>query len=175
MFGRSRRQGEAARGPAPAKRHGRRAIRSAITGPDLPDPDGRVVRFELDARGALELLQEQLADELRGVRIGFATAPLPTRRPGAAQQRGRRGPRAGGDAPDWGDGLGESDQPLFYAIDRRARTIVLYRMPIQRARGLHIEDAEHRRLFTEHCVYRAVCEYLGRDPWDLFPGRFDHF
>lgn len=131
-----------------ARRHGRRAIRSSLTGPGLSDPDGRVVRFELDARAALELLQQMLPDELRGVKVGFATAPL-------------------GDA--------NSEQPLFYSIDRRRRSIVLYRMPIQRAQGLHVDDAEHRRLFVGHCVYRAVCEYLGRDPWDLLPGQFDHY
>lgn len=73
-------------------------------------------------------------------------------------------------------GIGEeSELPLFYSVDRARRTIVLYRMPIQRVRGLHVDDDEHRRYFTEHCVYRAVCEYLGRDPWELLPGRFDHY
>lgn len=133
----------------PAKRHGRRPIRSSLAGMRLPDPDGRVLRFEIAARGAIEVLRAHVGDELNGVRIGFATTPI-------------------------GPG-GDSEQPMFYAVDRRARSIVLYRMPIQRARGLHIDDAEHRRLFVEHCVYLAVCEYLGRSPWDLMPGRFDHF
>lgn len=146
MFGREKR----ARIPAPAvaRRHGRRPIRSSLTGPQLPDPDGRVLRFELAARGALEMLRQELGDELDGVRIGFSTAPMMG---------------------------GESEQPLFYSIDRANRTIVLYRMPIQRARGLHVEDAEHRRYFVGHCVHRAVCEYLGRGPWEVLPGRFDHF
>lgn len=157
MFGRSKQRGGsrgADVGPVrsgavpPAKRHGRRGPRSSVTGPQLADPDGRVTRFERDARGALHLLQHHLGDELRGVHIGFATAPT---------------------------GAGESEQPLYYAVDRAARTIVLFRMPIQRARGLHVDDAEHRRLFVEHCVYRAVCEYLGRNPWDVLPGRFDHY
>ena len=87
---------------------------------------------------------------LRGVRIGFATAPM-------------------------GQGAGTSEQPLFYSIDRADRTIVLYRMPIQRAKGLHVDDDEHRRLFIGHCVHRAVCEYLGRAPWEIASGRFDHF
>lgn len=146
MFGREKRARIAA--PAAARRHGRRPIRSSLTGAQLPDPDGRVIRFELAARGALDLLRQELGDELDGVRIGFSTAPRIE---------------------------GESEQPLFYSIDRANRTIVLYRMPIQRARGLHVEDAEHRRYFVGHCVHRAVCEYLGRDPWDVLPGRFDHF
>ena len=130
------------------RRHGRRPIRSAITGAQLPDPDGRVVRFEIAARGAIEVLQHHLGDELRGVRIGFATVPI---------------------------GRVETDEGLYYSLDRKRRTIVLYRMPIQRAQVLHVDDAEHRRLFIEHCVYRAVCDYLGRDPWDVLPGRFEHF
>lgn len=70
---------------------------------------------------------------------------------------------------------GESKFPLLYAIDRPSNTIMLFRMPIQRARGLHVNDDEHRRYFVQHCVYQAVCEYLGREPWELLPGRFDHY
>ncbi|UOQ56457.1 metallopeptidase family protein [Leucobacter allii] len=146
MFGRERRSKRVAR-PVP-RRHGRRPIRSSVTGASLPDPAGRFPRFEADARGAVEVLQSHFPDELRGVRIGFQTAP---------------------------SGAGDSRFPLLYAVDRRARSIVLFRMPIQRARGLHVNDEEHRRYFVEHCVYLAVCEYLGREPWDLLPGRFDHY
>lgn len=149
MFGRDRRSRRAAPvSAAPRRRHGRRPIRSSIVGPDLPDPGSRFLRFEIAARGAVEVLQAEFPDELRGVRIGFQTAPT---------------------------GEGESSLPLLYSVDRARRTIMLYRMPIQRARGLHVDDEEHRRYFIEHCVYLAVCEYLGREPWDLLPGRFDHF
>lgn len=147
MFGREKR----ARFDPPAvpvKRHGRRAIRSSLTGPQLPNPDARVARFEIAARAALELLRRDLGSDLDGIRIGFATAPT---------------------------GEGESEQPLFYSIDRAAHTIVMFRMPIQRAKGLHVDDEEHRRYFIAHCVHRAVCEYLGREPWEVAPGRFDHF
>lgn len=123
-------------------------MRSSMTGPDLPNLDSRVARFEIAARGALDAMRHALETQLRGVQIGFATAPH-------------------GDV--------RSEAPMYYSIDRAARTIVLYRMPIQRAQVLHVDDAEHRRLFIEHCVYRAVCEYLGRDPWELLPGRFDHY
>lgn len=149
MFGRDRRERVAPQ--ATARRHGRRPIRSSLTGPQLPNPDSRMLRFELAARGAIELLRRELGDELDGVRIGFATVPV---------------------------GLhlnGESSHPLLYSIDRATRTIVLFRMPIQRAKGLHVDDEEHRRLFIGHCVHRAVCEYLGRPPWDVLPGRFEHF
>lgn len=155
MFGRSRSGRERPSQPVPVRgsaagrhRHGRRPIRSSLTGPSLPDPDARVVRFEIEARAALEVLQAAFPDELRGVRFAYATAP---------------------------SGQGDSEHPQFYAIDRRARSIVLFRMPIQRARGLHIDDEEHRALFVGRCVYLAVCEYLGQDPWDLLPGRFEHF
>ena len=129
-------------------RHGRRPIRSSLTGAGLPNPESRVTRFEADARAAVEYLQRELPQELHGVQIGFMTAPTE---------------RA------------VSEQPQYYSIDRAARTIMLFRMPIQRADVLHVDDAEHRRFFIEHCVYLAVCEYLGREPWDLLPGRFDHY
>lgn len=111
-----------------------------------------MTRFELAARGALELLRHELGTDLDGVRIGFATAPLP-------------GPHS----------RTESQHPLYYSIDRAERTILFYRMPIQRAKGLHVDDEEHRRYFIGHCVHRAVCEYLGREPWEVAPGRFEHF
>lgn len=136
------------RRPGTAKRHGRRPIRSSLTGPALPNPGSRVARFESDARGAVQYLQRQFPAELHDVEIGFQTVPT---------------------------GLGESQNPMLYSVDRTMRTIMLFRMPIQRARGLHVDDEEHRRYFVEHCVYLAVCEYLGREPWDLLPGRFDHY
>lgn len=131
-----------------SRRHGRRPIRSALVGPGLPNPSGRIARFEADARGAVELLQAHFPEELDGVRIGFQTAPT---------------------------GEGDGGNPLLYTVDRSTRSIMLFRVPIQRAKGLHVDDDEHRRYFVEHCVYLAVCEYLGREPWDLLPGRFDHY
>lgn len=116
------------------------------------DPGNRVTKFERWARAVVDYLQAEFSDELQNVQIGFQTAPYPEVR-----------------------GTDESQMPLFYNVNRAERTIVLYRMPIQRARGLHVDDEEHRRYFVEHCVYRAVCEYLGREPWELLPGRFEHF
>ena len=133
---------------AVARRHGRRPNRSSVTGHGLPNPDSRVRKFEAFARGAVELLQAHFPEELRSVQIGFQTAPT---------------------------GTGDGNNPLLYSIDREAQTIMLFRVPIQRARGLHVEDDEHRRYYVEHCVHLAVCEYLGREPWEVLPGRFDHF
>lgn len=135
-----------------AGRHGRRAIRSSLTGPQLPNPDTRTLRFELAARAAIEVLRAHLGSDLEGVNIGFVTVPNP--RPKRTAQ---------------------SEQPMYYSIDRAKRTILLHRMPIQRAKVLHVNDEFHRHLFIEHCVHRAVCEYLGRSPWEIMPGRFDHF
>ncbi len=122
-----------------------------MTGPFLPNPDGRLTRFELAARAAVQVLRADLPDELRGVRIGFSSAPSDDRK-----------------AP-------QSDRPMLYSVDRRSRTIMLYRIPIQRAKGLHVDDEEHRALFVGRCVYLAVCELLGENPWDLLPGRFEHY
>lgn len=122
-----------------------------MTGPALPDPDTRALRFELAARGAIEVLRYHLGHELDEVHIAFSTAPMPS--------------ASAGDDPS----------ALYYSIDRPSRSILLHRMPIQRANVLHVDDAEHRRLFIEHCVYQAVCAYLGRNPWEVLPGRFDHY
>lgn len=147
MFGRPRKT--TSRAPIHrGRRHGRRDARSSITGPGLPDPNGRVTRFEVYARGAVELLQSLLPDELQGVNFGFQTVPST---------------------------VGTGEFPMLFSVDRPGQTVVLYRLPIQRTRGLHVDDEEHRRYFVEHCAYLAVCEYLGRDPWDLLPGRFEHF
>lgn len=135
---------------SPSRRHGRRGIRSSVTGPDLRDPASRTSRFESDARAAVQFLQQHLTTELAGVHIGFATAPL-------------------------GGSTNESTQPMYYSVNRKNRTIIMYRMPIQRYRGLHVDDADHRRFFVEHCVHRAVCEYLDQNPWDILPGRFEHY
>lgn len=154
MFGRKRSAGRATGGApgssrsAVSRRHERRPIRSSLTGHGLPNPNSRFNRFETDARGAVQILQQHFPEELHGVRIGFQTAPADT---------------------------GESKFPLLYAIDRSTSTIMLFRMPIQRARGLHVNDDEHRRYFVQHCVYQAVCEYLGREPWELLPGHFEHY
>ena len=30
-------------------------------------------------------------------------------------------------------------------------------------------------MFIESCVFRAVAELLGKDPWDIAPERYRHF
>jgi len=55
------------------------------------------------------------------------------------------------------------------------RRVILYRLPVERMSRLHRYDDLHRRMMIESCVFRAVAELLGKDPWDLAPDRFRHF
>jgi hypothetical protein len=54
------------------------------------------------------------------------------------------------------------------------RRVILFRLPIERLSRLHRYDDLHRRMMVESCVFRAVAELLGKDPWDLAPERFRH-
>jgi hypothetical protein len=54
------------------------------------------------------------------------------------------------------------------------KRVILYRLPIERLARLHRNDELHRRMLVESCVFRAVAELLGKDPWDLAPERFRH-
>jgi hypothetical protein len=62
-----------------------------------------------------------------------------------------------------------------YSVDTRERRITFYRLPIQRLSRLHRNDEYHQRMVVESCVFRAIAELLGKDPWDLAPDRFRHF
>lgn len=62
-----------------------------------------------------------------------------------------------------------------WSVNVPARRIVFYRLPIQRLTRLHRDDEWHQRMVIESCVFRAVAELLGKDPWDLAPERFRHF
>jgi hypothetical protein len=55
------------------------------------------------------------------------------------------------------------------------RRVTLFRLPIERLSRLHRYDELHKRMMIESCVFRAVAELLGKDPWDLAPERFRHF
>jgi hypothetical protein len=54
------------------------------------------------------------------------------------------------------------------------KRVILFRLPIERLARLHRNDDIHRRMLIESCVFRAVAELLGKDPWDLAPERFRH-
>lgn len=62
-----------------------------------------------------------------------------------------------------------------WRVDPQRNLVVLYRIPIERMSRLHRDDDWHRRLMVESCVFRAVGELIGKDPWDLAPDRFRHW
>ena len=137
---------------SPARRHGRRPIRSSLTGTKVRDPHSRVETFKHWAAATIQYLRQQLPDDLDGVNIGFMSLP-PYEMPEGTH----------------------SEEPMFWLVSPGEHMIYLFRAPIQRFRGLHEPDETHRRMFVEWCVYQAVCEYLGEDPWTLLPGRFEHY
>jgi hypothetical protein len=131
--------------PARHGRHGR-VGRSPVVRPPLPPIDTRFDRFDLAVGTAAEFLRSAWED-LRDVRFEIADMPAAT---------------------------SESGIPRWH-IDRTAKTIVLFRIPIERLSHLHRDDDLHRRIVVEGSVFRAAAEYLDRDPWDLGPERFRYF
>ena len=128
-------------------RHGR-GLRSPVTGPHLDVLRTRSEFFDACVASAVDYLRGLWPDELRGVRVEVARVP-----PG---------------------------DPAPYGVDRwrvniPARRVVLYRLPIERLAHLHRDDEWHRRSYIESCVFRAVAELLGKDPWDIAPERYRHF
>jgi hypothetical protein len=128
-------------------RHGR-GIRAAVTGPHLPLLRSRADLFDMTVASTAEYLKDLWPDELSAIR--FEVAVLPSAPIGAA-------------------GL---DRWRVFAAERR---VILYRLPIERMSRLHRYDELHKRMMIESCVFRAVAELLGKDPWDLAPERFRHF
>jgi hypothetical protein len=128
-------------------RHGR-GIRAAVTGPHLPLLRSRADLFDLTVASTAEYLKDLWPDELSSV--SFEVAVLPSALVGTA-------------------GLDR------WRVLTRERRVILYRLPIERLSRLHRYDELHRRMMIESCVFRAVAELLGKDPWDLAPERFRHF
>jgi len=128
-------------------RHGR-GIRSSVTGPHLARLRTRLDFFDACIASAVEYLQELWPEEMAQVR--FEVAGVPRGEPGA-------------------QGVDR------WRVDVKRRIVVLYRIPIERLAHLHKEDDWHRRSLIESCVFRAVAELLGKDPWDIAPERYRHF
>lgn len=128
-------------------RHGR-GIRSAVTGPHLPSLRNRVDVFDSIVASTAEYLRDVWPEEL--ARVSFEVAGLPS-------------------------DIGESLAVDRWRIVPSEKRVILYRLPIERLSKLHRYDDLHRRMMIESCVFRAVAELLGKDPWDLAPDRFRHF
>lgn len=123
--------------------HGKRAsrhrkrVRSSITGPHLPVLHSRISLFERTVASTAEYLRNLWPQELSDV--SFEVGTVPPEITGEALERWRV----------------------------EGNTIVLYRLPIQRLSRLHKADALHHRMVIESCVFHAVAEFLGKDPWEL--------
>ncbi len=128
-------------------RHGR-GLRSSVAGPYLPMLGGRIEVFEETILSTAEYLRGVWPTELAQVRFEVAAAP---------------------------DQALHGDHVDRWHVDPDLGRIVFYRVPIQRLSKLHHDDELHRRMMVESCVFRAVGDLLGKDPWDLAPDRFRHF
>lgn len=133
--------------PGSRDRHGR-GIRSAVTGPHLPRLHTRINVFDFTVGSAAGYLKDLWPEELSDVR--FEVAALPPH-------------------PD------KSGVVARWLVLEQQRRIILFRLPIERLSRLHRDDELHRRMIIESCVFRAVAELLGKDPWELAPERFRHF
>ncbi len=128
-------------------RHGR-GLRSSLAGPYLPMLNGRIDTFEQTILSTAEYLRGVWPLELAGVRFEVASAP----------EQALHG-----------------DHIDRWHVDADQGRITFFRIPIQRMSKLHRDDELHRRMMVESCVFRAVGDLLGKDPWDLAPDRFRHY
>ncbi|WP_141898745.1 hypothetical protein [Paramicrobacterium agarici] len=128
--------------PRPAHRHDRhgRSGRSSVLRPPLRPLAARTDLFAVSVAAAADYLRGAYPEELGDVTFMVASMP-------ASEQHG--------------DGIDR------WSIDRSRRSIVLYRVPVQRLTRLHLNDDLHRRMAAESCTFQAAAEYLGLDPWDL--------
>lgn len=133
--------------PGSRDRHGR-GLRSAVTGPHLPILRTRTDVFDLTVSSAAGYLRDLWPSELADVRFEVAALPSPRT---------------------------VTDHVDRWAVSVPERRITLFRLPIERMARLHVNDELHRRMVIESCVFRAVAELLGKDPWELAPDRFRHF
>lgn len=126
-------------------RHGRhgRVGRSSVVRPPLPPTDSRWERFDIAVGAAAEFLRSAWP-ELRDVRFEIGAMP----------------------DHDDPDGIAR------WLVDRDAKRIVVFRLPLERLTRLHRNDELHRRMLVESAVFRAAADYLDRDPWELGPERY---
>lgn len=119
-------------------------MRSAVTGPFLPPLRTRLDDFDLTVASTANALRDAWP-ELDDVTFEVAQAPAEA---------------VHGDHID------------RWKVFHDERRIVFYRLPIVRFIRVREGDEIEERLIVESCVYRAVADLLGKDPWELSPGRF---
>lgn len=108
----------------------------------------RIDTFEMTVAQTADYLKGLWPDQLEAVRFEVASAPA---------------------------GALGTDEVERWAVDAQAGRVTLFRVPIERLSKLHRNDDVHRRMLVEGCVFRAVAELLGKDPWDLAPDRFGRY
>ncbi|HET8958726.1 MAG TPA: metallopeptidase family protein [Microcella sp.] len=128
-------------------RHGR-AGRSLMPGASLRPVSTRRDLFEQSVRATAEYLVDEWPTELSQLRIDVMAMP---------------------EQPPGVNGVAR------WRVIPAQHRVILFRIPIERMSRLHRDDDWHRRMMVENCVFRAVGELIGKDPWDLAPDRFRHW
>jgi hypothetical protein len=118
-----------------------------VTGPHLPLLHTRADVFDLTVASTAEYLKDIWPQELQDVSFEVAGLPQAT---------------------------GEATRIERWRVVPDEKRVIMYRLPIERLARMHRNDELHRRMLVESCVFRAVAELLGKDPWDLAPERFRH-
>ena len=125
-------------------RHGRE-FRSSATGPELAPLRSRGELFAQTLESCAEYLASLWPNELSQVVIEAAGAP-------EFVDAASRMPR--------------------WRLEPEKHRILIYRVPLERLPPGDEYDDQQYRMFLESVIFRAVAEYLGKDPWDVAPGRF---
>lgn len=132
----------------PSRRHGRRELRSAVTGPQLPLSQTRESQFVDWAAEAASHAKSLWQEELAQVR--FRVSDLPALL------------------------ADDADRVPLWQINRDRDEITLFRLVYERLLRPQLDDEWQERFAVEGAVYRAVAEYLGKDPWEVAPDRYRH-
>lgn len=129
----------------PRDRHGR-GMRSPVTGPHLEPLRTRIEEFDVTVASTAAYLRG-LWPGLEGVVFQVADAPAEAI---------------------------HDDHVDRWKVYHDERRIVFFRLPIVRFLRTQEGEEKDERLLIESCVFRAVADFLGRDPWELAPGRYRH-
>jgi hypothetical protein len=126
--------------------HGRsrRVNRSLPVGPLVARKRRRAQAFNDTVIAMLDYLKKIAPQELDGVTVTIHAMPdQPSALPGVAR----------------------------FHVDKDAKTIKLFRIPIERLGHHHPGDRWYERMIIESVVIKAVAELIGTDPWRLMPGK----